>query len=52
MTTYELRTASGARILAFDDRLRAEQERDDRQPRYGDRPLELWRVRMVEEKVA
>ena len=31
---------------------RAEQERDARQPRYGDRPLELWRVRMVEEKVA
>lgn len=27
-------------------------ERDARQPRYGDRPLELWRVRMVEEKVA
>ena len=51
MTTYELRTSSGARMLAFDDLSRAKQERDKRQVHFV-RPLELWRVRMVEEKVA
>lgn len=51
MVTFELRTSRGARILAFDDITRAQQEREKRQVHFV-RPLELWRIRTVEEKVA
>lgn len=52
MVTFELRTSRGARILAFDDITRAQQEREKRQHHFGANRLELWRIRTIEEKVA
>ena len=52
MVTFELRTSRGARILAFDNLSRAQQERDKRQNQFGGNKLELWCIRMIEEKVA
>lgn len=51
MVTFELRTSRGARILAFDNLTRAKEEREKRQRHFENR-LELWCIRMIEEKVA
>ena len=48
---YEIRTSHGAPVFAFDNRTRAEQEREKAQRRFGGK-LELWRVSKVEERVA